>query len=196
MRPPAPSISPATSPSPRRSVPLKSMCSWKWATPCSPARSSAEPTRAQIWSSTTGARSVWRSSTVSPFGSCSQSDRALAHDSARQRTGAAGRGARGAYLCRVWTTSASTSTCRSASASARTATSRWSRRARSGATRRRATSPRCSPSSPRAATISTGSAAREPLLRRRHAVAAARRESVARADRSRCAPRSRASPPR
>ena len=54
MRPPAPSTSPATSPTPRRAVPLKSMCSWKCARPSSPGRSSAEPTRAQIWSSATG----------------------------------------------------------------------------------------------------------------------------------------------
>ena len=123
MRPPAPSTSPAISPTPRRSVPLNSMCSWKWARPRSSSRSSAEPARAQIWNSATGAVSVSWSSTVSPFGSCSQSTRrwltiessvpAARHSASR------------------WTTSASTCTCRSASASARTATSRWSRRARS-----------------------------------------------------------------
>ena len=54
MRPPAPSTSPAISPTPRRSVPLNSMCSWKWARPRSSSRSSAEPARAQIWNSATG----------------------------------------------------------------------------------------------------------------------------------------------
>src|SRR2546422_3667326 len=72
MRPPAPSTSPAISPRPRRAVPLNSMCSWKWARPRSSSRSSAEPARAQIWNSATGAVSVSCRTTVSRFGSCSQ----------------------------------------------------------------------------------------------------------------------------
>src|SRR5512145_793818 len=67
MRPPAPSISPATSPTPRRSVPLKSMCSWKCARPASSARSSAEPAPTQIWSSVTGAAWLSQESRVRPF---------------------------------------------------------------------------------------------------------------------------------
>ena len=62
MRPPMPSIAPATSPTPRFSVPLKSMCSWKCASPSSPGRSSAEPTFAQICNSATAARCDSRSS--------------------------------------------------------------------------------------------------------------------------------------
>src|SRR5262245_21047646 len=67
MRPPAPSTSPAISPTPRRAVPLKSMCSWKWARPASPGRSSAEPARTAIWSSATGAACVSQSASVRPL---------------------------------------------------------------------------------------------------------------------------------
>src|SRR3990172_2698606 len=67
MRPPAPSTSPAISPTPRRAVPLKSMCSWKWARPASPGRSSAEPARTMIWISATGAACVSQSRSRRPF---------------------------------------------------------------------------------------------------------------------------------
>src|SRR5215471_3261924 len=72
MRPPAPSISPATSPTPRRAVPLKSMCSWKCASPASCARSSAEPARTQTWSSVTGAACDSHSRSPRPFGRTSR----------------------------------------------------------------------------------------------------------------------------
>ena len=66
MRPPAPSTSPAISPTPRVAVPLNSMCSWKCARPASSGPSSAEPTPAQTCTSATGARRASRSSTVTP----------------------------------------------------------------------------------------------------------------------------------
>src|SRR5262245_63548985 len=72
MRPPAPSTSPATSPTPRRAVPLKSMCSWKWASPASCPRSSAEPARTQTWSSATGAACDSQSRSPRPFGRTSR----------------------------------------------------------------------------------------------------------------------------
>src|ERR1700694_3466385 len=58
----------AISPGPRRAVPLKSMCSWRWARPASSSFSSALPTRTQTCRAATGA--AWFSSTrtVSPLG--------------------------------------------------------------------------------------------------------------------------------
>ena len=90
MRPPAPSTSPATSPTPRRSVPLKSMCSWKWARPgLVRAARRRSPTRAQICTSATGASAISRSRTVEPVRE--QLD-ANAAAGSRGRRGSGGRG--------------------------------------------------------------------------------------------------------
>jgi hypothetical protein len=55
MFPPAASIVRAISPTSRRSVPLKSMCSKTCAIPASASLSSALPTRTQMLRATTGA---------------------------------------------------------------------------------------------------------------------------------------------
>src|SRR5215831_8127110 len=69
MFPPAPSTVAAISPTPRFSVPLKSMCSWTCAIPHWSGRSSALPVRTQTFSATTGAE--WSSTrmTLRPLSS-------------------------------------------------------------------------------------------------------------------------------
>ena len=67
--PPAASTAPVSSPTPRRAVPLNSMCSTRWATPSWPGGSSADPTPTQAWSATTGASRCGASTTVRPLSS-------------------------------------------------------------------------------------------------------------------------------
>ena len=183
MRPPAPSTAPAISPTPRRSVPLKSMCSWKWARPSSPgalvggadprpdlhldhrrdvqlAQQHGETAREHL-----GAHSLERGAPAS----------------AGRRVGSRGRSKAGGRVPFFpWARSASTCTFRSASACAPTATSRSSRPGRSPSGTEERYVAALLARARGAARGLRGPRPRERLLRRRHAGAAPPAASVAR----------------